>query len=97
MVPMTPARRLAARSSLASSGRVLALRAELWRRHALLPLVAPTDPVYEVAATEILELTEEFLGAVTEERRPRSGALWRFRTPRPRTAQDNEGPRQVRR
>lgn len=65
-----------------SLDRVVQLRAELWRRHALLGSMDRAEPGYDFAAQEILALTADFLAAQREQPRhpPRRGWL---ATPRP--------------
>ena len=70
--------------------RVVELRAELWRRHALLGSMDRVEPGYDVAAQEILALTADFLAVQREQSRlpprrswlamPRLTAAGRVRT-----------------
>lgn len=68
--------------------RVVELRTHLWRLHSELDSLDPSGPAYDAHAERILALTEGFMAAVEERRKPEPRRSWL--PPLPRLAADGE-------
>lgn len=68
--------------------QVIQLRTHLWRLHSELDSLDPVGPVYDAHAEKILALTEAFMAAVEEQRKPEARRSWL--PPLPRLAADAE-------
>src|SRR5438067_561983 len=66
--------------------QVIELRTQLWRLHSELDSLDPAGPAYDAHAERILLLTEAFMSAVEEQRKPESRRSWL--PPLPRLAAD---------
>jgi hypothetical protein len=68
--------------------QVVELRTHLWRLHSQLDSFDPRGPAYDAIVEQILALTEAFVDAVEDQRRPEPRRSWL--PPRPRLAADAE-------
>lgn len=68
--------------------QVVELRTQLWRLHSELDALDPSSAAYDAHAERILTITEAFMSAVEDQRRPGTRRSWL--PPLPRLAGDAE-------